>query len=345
MANKVYNMEGGLHSAAAYSAFENALYGSCVASATDFVATAGTGMVVNLSAGNGLISTGTGFARRIASDATNNITIATAASSARIDSIVAYIDGSVTPTTSVVDNTNGILKFTSVSGTASATPSAPTTATIQSAIGAGNPYMVLWDVTVPANATSLTSATFTDHRTIASVTSVIASLQAQLNLNDIQSRTLTFNGNRNAYVTLAQNSAGTLFKFYGQFYFDNNTTSAINLNTSSFSKVAVPGASNIYGFSTGLTLNSAPSSAYMIAQAGYGAFGTLGFNKTNTGYMDAGNFFAVQIYVGSNGQIYIAPYGNNWNSGNEVVSANTRSRIFWLPTLYWNGDFGGNSQA
>ena len=344
MANKVYNMEGGLHSAAAYSAFENAMYGSCVASSTDYVATAGTGMNVSLSTGNGLISTGSGYARRIASDATNTIALSAAASSPRIDAIVAYIDNSVTPTTTVLDNTNSILKFTAVAGTPAATPSAPNSTTIQSAIGAGNPYMVLWEVTVPANATSLTSAVFTDKRSIASTASIIASLQAQMNLNDIQNATLTFNGDRKAYVTLAQNSAGTLFKFYGQFYFDNNTSSAVNLNTQSLSKVAVPGATGVYGFPTGLVLNSAPASAYMIAQAGYGVFASLGYNKTNTGYMDAGNLFVVQIYIGSDGQIYISAYGNNWNSGNETMNANTRSRIFWLPMLYWNGDFGDSNQ-
>lgn len=169
MANKVFNMEGGLHSAAAYAAFENAMYGSCVASADDYVATAGTGMNVSLSTGNGLISTGTGFARRIASDSVNTIAITAAASSARIDSIVAYIDNGATPTTSVVDNTNNILKFIAVAGTPAATPSAPTTATIQSAVGAGNPYMILWNITIPANATALTNATFTDVRTIANI--------------------------------------------------------------------------------------------------------------------------------------------------------------------------------
>lgn len=170
MANKVYNMEGGLHSAAAYSAFENSLYGSCVASDSDFVCTAGTGMTVQLTAGDGLISTGTGFARRIGSDATNTITI-TAASNAnpRMDAIVAYIDNSVTPVTTVIDNTNNILNFVAVAGTPAATPTAPSSATIQTAIGAGNPYMVLWYVTVPANATALNTATFTDNRTIAGV--------------------------------------------------------------------------------------------------------------------------------------------------------------------------------
>ena len=168
MANKVYNMEGGLHSAAAYSAFENAMYGSCVASATDFVASAGTGMNISLSAGNGMIDTGQGYSRRIASDATNTIPV-TAASSAnpRMDAVVAYIDNGVTPTTSVIDNTNNILKFACVAGSPAATPQAPSAATIQSAIGAGNPYVILWYVTIPTSATSLSSATFTDNRYVA----------------------------------------------------------------------------------------------------------------------------------------------------------------------------------
>lgn len=170
MANKVYNMEGGLHSAAAYSAFEDALYGSCVASESDYVCTAGTGMTVQLTAGQGLISTGTGYARRIGSDSTNTVTVSAASTAnPRIDAIVAYIDNSVTPTTSVVDNTNDILKFKAVAGSPAASPVAPSAATIQSSVGAGNPYMTLWTVRVPANATSLATATFTDVRTFAKV--------------------------------------------------------------------------------------------------------------------------------------------------------------------------------
>lgn len=203
MANKVFNMAGGLHSAAAYSAFENAMFGSCVATASDYVATAGTGMNVSLSTGNGLISTGTGFARRIASDAVNTIAITAAASTARIDAIVAYIDNSVTPTTSVVDNTNDVLKFTAVAGTAAATPSAPSAATIQSAIGAGNPYMVLWEVTIPANATALTGATFTDRRVIASPDTAISGLRAAI----VAQRTTLFEGNRQGNTTLSDDWA------------------------------------------------------------------------------------------------------------------------------------------
>lgn len=171
MANKVFNMAGGRHSAAAYSAFEDALYGSCVAADTDFVCTAGTGMTVQLTAGDGLISTGSRYARRIQADATNTITItAASATLPRTDAIVAYIDNAVTPSTSYTDNTNGILKFVAVAGTPASTPSAPNSTTIQSSVGAGNPYMVLWEVTVPAGATALNTATFTDKRTFAGVT-------------------------------------------------------------------------------------------------------------------------------------------------------------------------------
>lgn len=174
MANKVFNMAGGLHSAAAYSAFEDALYGSCVAGDNDLAVSAGSGMNVTVAIGNGLISTGTGFARRIATDATNTVSL-TAASTAnpRIDAVVAYIDNGVTPTTSVVDNTNSILKFKSVAGSPAANPSAPTAQAIQTSVGAGNPYMVLAYVAVAKNATA--AGAITDVRKIAGSTRLVMS--------------------------------------------------------------------------------------------------------------------------------------------------------------------------
>lgn len=174
MANKVFNMAGGLHSAAAYSAFEDALYGSCVANDSSLAVSAGTGMNVTVAIGNGLISTGTGFARRIATDATNTVSL-TAASTAnpRIDAVVAYIDNAVAPSTSVVDNTNGILKFKSVAGSPAATPVAPNASVIQSSVGAGNPYMVLAYVAVAKNATA--AGAITDVRKIAGSTRLVMS--------------------------------------------------------------------------------------------------------------------------------------------------------------------------
>lgn len=168
MANKVYNMDGGLHSSAALGGLEDAMYGSSVANSNSFKVTAGTGMNVSIATGDGLISTGTGFARRIATDAVNTVAISAASTAnPRIDSIVAYIDNAITPVQTVLNNTNGILKFAAVAGSPASSPVAPSAGAIQTAVGAGNPYMVLCNVRVPANATSLTTATFIDMRNIA----------------------------------------------------------------------------------------------------------------------------------------------------------------------------------
>ena len=168
MSKKVFNMAGGKHSAAAYAAFENRMFGSCKASPTSFVVSAGSGMNASISAGDGLIDTGNNYARRIQTDAAETVAVAAASGSFnRIDSIVAYIDTDVTPTTSVTDNTNDVLKFASVAGTAASTPVAPTGAAILSAIGAGKPYMILANVLVPQSAANLSGATFTNMAPIA----------------------------------------------------------------------------------------------------------------------------------------------------------------------------------
>lgn len=163
MTKKVFNLAGGKHSDAAYAAFENRLLGSVKASISSFLVSAGTGMQAVVSAGDGLISIGSGNARRIQSDANENVTVtAASASFNRRDTVVAYIDTAVTPSTGVVDNTNNVLKFACVAGTAAATPAAPSDATIQAAIGAGNPFLRLYEILVPQNAVNLSGATFTD---------------------------------------------------------------------------------------------------------------------------------------------------------------------------------------
>ena len=169
MTKRVFNMGGGAHSDAAYTAFENAAYGSCVANATSLAVSAGSGMSVRIAAGDGIISTPSS-GKRIQSDAIETVTISAAnATYPRIDSVVVYIDSAVQPTTAVIDNVNGILKFAAVAGTPSANPAAPAESMIQAAIGAGNRYMVLADVKVPNGATSMNTATFTDRRKVATM--------------------------------------------------------------------------------------------------------------------------------------------------------------------------------
>ena len=169
MTKRVFNMGGGAHSDAAYTAFENAAYGSCVANATSLAVSAGSGMSVRIAAGDGIISTPSS-GKRIQSDAIETVTISAAnATYPRIDSVVVYIDSAVQPTTAVIDNVNGILKFAAVAGTPAADPKAPAESMIQAAIGAGNRYMVLADVKVPNGATSMNTATFTDRRKVATM--------------------------------------------------------------------------------------------------------------------------------------------------------------------------------
>ena len=169
MTKRVFNMGGGAHSDAAYTAFENAAYGSCVANATSLAVSAGSGMSVRIAAGDGIISTPSS-GKRIQSDAIETVTISAAnATYPRIDSVVVYIDNAVQPTTAVIDNVNGILKFAAVAATPAANPTAPTESMIQAAIGAGNRYMVLADVKVPNGATSMNTATLTDRRKVATM--------------------------------------------------------------------------------------------------------------------------------------------------------------------------------
>lgn len=91
-------------------------------------------------------------------DAINTITIgANSSGNPRIDSIVAYVDLSVV--SSVSNNNPGALKFIAVQGTPAGSPTAPSGATIQAAVGAGNPYYVLGNVNVPNGFTSGSSIT------------------------------------------------------------------------------------------------------------------------------------------------------------------------------------------
>lgn len=170
MANKVYNLNGGLYSGDAFTAFETRIAssnnGSIVASPSDLKVSAGSGMNVTVSTGAGIIGNGTLSGVRFAID--SPVTVAVSAASTanpRMDSVVAYIDKSVSASTSVVDNTDlGIIKFKSVAGTPASAPTAPSTSTIQSSIGAGNPYMVLANITVPKSSTAASSFTTTDMR-------------------------------------------------------------------------------------------------------------------------------------------------------------------------------------
>lgn len=98
------------------------------------------------------------YAYGVWSDANSTVTIGTASSAnPRIDRVVAYVDRGMTFTSSQTNNP-GALKFKVVAGTAGNPAVAPTDATVQSSVGAGNPWIELAKVNVAAGATSITTS-------------------------------------------------------------------------------------------------------------------------------------------------------------------------------------------
>lgn len=93
-------------------------------------------------------------------DSPKNLVIATAdPSNPRIDCVVAYVDLSVVSSSS--NNNPGALKFMDVQGTPAGSPVAPDNTAIQSAVGAGNPFIVLRNVAVGAGVTQILNANLT----------------------------------------------------------------------------------------------------------------------------------------------------------------------------------------
>lgn len=95
------------------------------------------------------------------SDAVENLVIGgNSSGNPRIDAVVVYVDKSATPDATA----SNVLKFTVVAGTAAASPVAPTNVEIQTAIGAGNPFLRLAEVYVANGASTIANANITDKR-------------------------------------------------------------------------------------------------------------------------------------------------------------------------------------
>ena len=130
---------------------------------------AGANMSVDVAIGDAIIQRSDGtYGHPAWNDAVYNQAIAAAdGSNPRRDIIVMYIDYGETPSTGVANNTNGVVKITSVSGTAAGSPVDPSSATIQSAVGSGNPWIKLARVRVAAGATSISNSVIDDLRELA----------------------------------------------------------------------------------------------------------------------------------------------------------------------------------
>lgn len=126
------------------------------------------GMSVLVSKGRCMIDSGSDYPYLGFTDANEVVTITTAdGSNPRIDAIVAYVD------LSVVDSTNpnnpGAFEIVAVAGTPAGSPSAPNSGAISSAIGSGNPFIRLANVTVGTGVTTITTGNVSDQRVMANV--------------------------------------------------------------------------------------------------------------------------------------------------------------------------------
>lgn len=130
---------------------------------------AGANMSVDIAIGDALIQRSDGtYGHPAWNDAVYNQVIAAAdGSNPRRDIVVMYIDYTQTPSTGVANNTNGVVKIKSVPGTAAGSPVDPSSATIQSSVGSGNPWVKLARVRLAAGATSVSNSVIDDLRELA----------------------------------------------------------------------------------------------------------------------------------------------------------------------------------
>ncbi len=130
---------------------------------------AGANMSVDIAIGDAIIGRSDGtYGHPAWNDAVYNQVVSAAdVSNPRRDIIVMYIDYANAVTTTVSNNTNGVVKIKVVNGTPAGSPVDPTDAAIQSSVGSGNPYIKLGRVRLPAGAISVTTSVIDDIRTFA----------------------------------------------------------------------------------------------------------------------------------------------------------------------------------
>jgi len=155
------------------------------------------GMSVLVSEGRVMIDSGSDYPYLGFTDANEVVTITTAdGSNPRIDAIVAYIDLSVVDSTNA--NNPGAFKIVAVAGTPAGSPSAPNSGAISTAIGSGNPFIRLANVTVGTGVTTITTGNVSNQRVMVGLSQAIidATKSEGWETGLPTPNTVTYNGNR-----------------------------------------------------------------------------------------------------------------------------------------------------
>lgn len=161
-----------------------------------------------------------------------------------------------------------------------------------------------------------------------SVETNLGTFEQKFNLNTIVNTVApTFTGTaQTSRFTLAQNSDGSIYKLYGRMVF--SAGAVINRTT------AVAGLTGYYGSPTGVYLNQAPSSAYIVSCAGIRA--VTNNNETNTQSVSQ-----IDFAIGTDGQIYLFVAQQ---SVNQTVSSGNYEIYIMHPCIYFNTNFGDTTE-
>jgi hypothetical protein len=167
---------------------------------------AGANMSVDIAIGDAIIPRSDAtYGHPCFNDAVLNKTITTAdPSNPRRDIVIMYVDYTVTPSTGVSNNTNGVVATKVVAGTPAGSPVDPSDSALQSAAGSGNPYIKLARVRVGAGVTSIGNSVIDDLRTLATPIPGNVSPAGQL-LNGVITPSVSSNNLTVAVKTLAGN--------------------------------------------------------------------------------------------------------------------------------------------
>lgn len=262
----------------------------------------------------------------------------------RVDAIVAYIDNPSTGDDNTTDNptTCGII---AVSGAVAANPTAPSEATIRSAIttdgatGGTAYYIVLATVLVGTNVTTIGSGVITQgavaqvaaaqNQAATDAQTSIDEFKSKFNINtsSTQASVSITRGSVTRFPTLSQNSDGSMFKFYGCLQINAFTAT----NGASVPLTAIPGMTGYKGIATGCYLVTAPDTAYVINGGAYMAQSLQ--DDSRVVYNEPR-----EIAVGTDGQIYVLASQTTANT--EDIASGYFRRYYFPPCLYFNENFG-----
>ena len=272
------------------------------------------GLSVLVSPGDFKVDTSLGYSYTGWNTSNKTVPISTAdPANPRLTTIVAYVDKNAS-TAPIPPNNPDIIKLAAVNGAPNAIPVAPTGTTIQTQIGAGNPYIILADVRVNAGATSVSNANITDRR----------------NLLRIADNVVKTNSLENQAVTSAKiaNSGVVTINIADL----NVTTAKLANNAVTAAKIETQQAWIVPALQNGWTaydINSFPPGRYMKDSMGFVRLGGLIKGGTApsiivmtlpVGYRPARNLHVIvpsnnsisQIQIISNGQVQIQTGSTAW---------------------------------